>query len=347
MANPKETSGPIALDYETYLIDSLSPIPKAVCISWAANAESGIYPADEMGEFVAYAFNSDRLLIAQNAVFECLVTFQNYPHLREAVITKLERGEVFCTQLYQALIDNIVKSPSYAFGLAGLVKYYLGLDISATKHGTDVWRLRYNELDGVPLADWPQEAIDYAVGDSVFALEIYKRQVRDHSNIEFSSHLRAGSALNYFASTGILIDKEVLAVLEAELDDKLNPLYEELMNLGFVTLKKGKYSKGMGLFRKHIATLSVNHLRTGKGAIATDKKALVLYQSEVDDPIMRKFQELSKYEKAKSAYVQRLKTANPYIRTSYNPIVSSGRTSSRTTDAYPSVNIQQQPRGLK
>lgn len=60
--------------------------------------------------------------------------------------------------------------------LAGLVRRYHGVELSG-KAGPDVWRLRYAELDGVPVNEWPEAAIDYAIGDAVWAYEVDRAQV--------------------------------------------------------------------------------------------------------------------------------------------------------------------------
>ena len=87
--------------------------------------------------------------------------------------------------------------------------------------------------------------------------------------------------------------------------------------------------------------------KTPKGGTATGADELDYYLTQKPgDEVITLFRNILDYAKTKSAFVERLKTADPYIYTSYNAIVRSGRTSSRTTKFYPSVNIQQQPRAV-
>lgn len=50
-------------------------------------------------------------------------------------------------------------------GLDALVARYLGLDLSKDKKGADSWRKRYGELIGVPVDEWPEDALRYARED--------------------------------------------------------------------------------------------------------------------------------------------------------------------------------------
>ena len=53
------------------------------------------------------------------------------------------------------------------------------------------------------------------------------------------------------------------------------------------------------------------------------------------------------YEKVLTAFVVNLKKADPYIRSEYNAVVSTGRTSCRSSQNFASLNVQQMPRGVE
>lgn len=63
-------------------------------------------------------------------------------------------------------------------GLGDLLLRYEGLDLSADKKGADSWRLRYGELIGVPIAEWPPEALRYALEDPVHTAQLRVAQAR-------------------------------------------------------------------------------------------------------------------------------------------------------------------------
>lgn len=71
--------------------------------------------------------------------------------------------------------------------LSSVVKKYLGIDISADKHRTDAWRLRYSELAHVPLENWPADAIRYAEDDSAYNLLVWESQDRKGQELSYKS----------------------------------------------------------------------------------------------------------------------------------------------------------------
>lgn len=340
---------PIGIDFESYLISNDAPIPKPVCLSWADDSGKGLLVGhEEMEKGLKEWFQTNRLCVAHNTTFETLVIYEHFPNLRDLLIRHLEKGHFFCTQLYQQLLDNLSKTPTSNLSLATLVLKYFKIDISDTKKDPDAWRLRYSELDGVPLESWPKAAVDYAVDDSVYALKLFHKQMKENDSIQFKRHIQASFALNLMAAPGILIDKERVEILDSEINAILKPSYDQLESQGFMKRdKKGKLSKNVKILQEYIETNFEKHLKTAKGAIQVSGEALDFYALEKEDEVLKMFRAIGQYEKAKTAFLARLKTANPVIRTGYNAIVRSGRTSSRASSTYPSVNIQQQPRGLK
>ncbi len=338
----------VAIDFETYLISNEFPIPKPVCLSWAEKDKSGLLIGKDMGSFLKDKLENKVLLIAHNATFELLVIYEHFPALRDLLIEHLDSGLFFCTMLYQQLLDNLSKKETGDKSLAGLLLKYYNKDISEDKKNPNAWRLRYNELDGINLSDWPKEAKDYAISDSIYAKNVYETQNRTNENIIYKTHIFASFVLNLFASRGMLINKDRVKLLDEEICNILNPTYEQLESQGFMKRdKKGKLSKNVKILQEYIGDNFDKLMKTDKGAIQVSGEAFDFYQLEKEDEIIKMFKAIGQYEKAKTAFVARLKTADPVIRTSYNAIVRSGRTSSRASNTYPSVNIQQQPRGLK
>lgn len=341
----------IGFDYESYLISDKTPIPKPVCLSYFddSSGKGEVLIGDNMASFLEDCMKKEKILIAQNCVFELMVTYNAYPHLRSLLWEHLDAGRFKCTQIYQQLLDNLEKSPKVANpSLANMVKYYFNKDISESKTDPMAWRLRYSELDGVALNKWPKEAYDYSLQDSIYCLDIYKKQRQLNSNLSLLEHLQASFALNLSATRGILTDKNRVETLEAEIDAILQPNYQKLESQGFMKRdKNNKLSKNVKTLKEYIQANFDTPPTTGKGAVKVDAEALDYYKVQKQDDIIDFFSNIGIYEKAKTAFLSHLKEANPIIRTSYNPIVRSGRTSSRASKAYPSVNIQQMPRGLK
>lgn len=340
-------------DWETDLIGEPDIIPKPVCVSFHFDdtGEQGIIVnmPDMEESLKSWLEDDDIFMIAHNLTFELCVAYKYFPKLRPLLWDKLSKGLMYCSQLGQQLLDNVSKTQRQKHNLAALLKHYYKIDISDTKTDPDAWRLRYKELRGVPLEDWPQAAIDYAIMDSVYTVDIYKKQIKKRKGLLQKEHLEASLFLNISASFGMLISEEKVHVLETEIDAALQPNYDKLIELGYMERDKktGKYKRKMKLLQEYLQENIGILKKTPKGGTATGGDELDYYLTQKPgDEVITLFRNILDYAKTKSAFVERLKTADPYIYTSYNAIVRSGRTSSRTTKFYPSVNIQQQPRAV-
>ena len=343
----------VSFDFETHLISEEMIIPKPVCVSYCVEStqERGLIVGfeDVRVWLTTFLNNKDSIKIAHNATFELLVIYKWYPELRPLLWENLDIGLFFCTQLHQQLLDNVSERECKNHSLANLVNEYFKIDLTDDKKAPDAWRLRYAELEDVTLKDWPEKAKDYAIMDSVYTLDLYKVQIRKDTSIKQLEHLKASVSLNLMASRGILISKDRVAVLEREIDETLAPSYEYLIEQGFMIFntKTGKYGKKVKILKEYITKHFKTIVKTKTGGVGTSGEAFDTYLIEdPDDEILLAFKYIGQYEKIKSAFISRLNTADPYIYTTYRPIVRSGRTSSRTTSIYPSVNIQQMPRGV-
>ena len=330
----------IAIDYETFLIGNEAIFPKPVCLSYYDGTTTGLLNRVESESYLSDKLNSE-LIIAHNAVFECGVTVKHYPDLTESVFNALDNGLIYCTKINEALWNIQRKTVLHKLDLASLVKYYFKTDISDTKTA-DAWRLRYSELDDIPIRNWPKAAVDYAIDDSIWAYKIHQIQ----KPIDQQLSLKAAVYLNLMGATGFNIDNTRVQLLESEILDFLNPRYDFLIEAGFCNKLMGKVKKKTKVFKEHIENLGLELQYTKKGGIATSSEALESYQNQVDDPVIKAFSELSIYEKILTAYLNRLRKADK-IYSSYSTTKSTGRTSSSGSKLFDSVNIQQMPREVK
>lgn len=339
----------VAIDFETYLISAEQPIPKPVCLSYYDGENEKLWTTyEDMERALNILISSDYKIIAHNLKFELLVITEHFPHLKDKLKEKLANEGFICTMIYEKLVDNIREKSGFKYGLADLVSKYFNTDISDDKKDPDAWRLRYSELDGIPKADWPEKAIDYAIQDSVWAYKIYtERQKLEPIDCQVS--IEAEYYLNWMGLQGILVDKSRVKTLESELIAKLTPKYKLLKEKNLVIQdKKGKYKKKVKDFREYISKLpGLVPEYTAKGILSTSGESLNRYLLQTKDETLQDYLDIIKYEKVLTAFVSRLKEADPLIRSEYNAVVSSGRTSSRTSSNFASVNIQQMPRSVE
>ena len=327
----------IAIDYETYLIGNEAVFPKPVCLSAFDGRETFLFKDGR--DFLKKHLNANNI-IAHNAVFECGVTVKHYPELTESVFEALDNGLIYCTKINESIWNIQRKEKLYGLTLADLVHHYFNKDITASK-GEDAWRMRYSELDDVELKDWPKEAVDYAIDDSVWAYKVKQSQKPINQKLA----LKSAVYLNLTGSQGFKIEKSRVDLLEKEIWEFLTPRYDFLVEQGFCDFIGNKPKKQMKKFREYIQSLEIDFQYTLKGGIATSAEALESYMNQVDDSIIKTFSELTKYEKILTAYVGRLKGADK-IYSQYSTTKNTGRTSSSSSKLFDSVNIQQMPRAV-
>lgn len=336
----------IAIDFETYLISEEMPSPKPVCLSYKYwKGEEGIVTGmDGMEAFLKDILSSDNKVIAHNMSFEANVIDAWFPTLRPLLRDKMDKNQMVCTKIYEQLLSNIVERPTNKFSLADLVDKYFKEDISAGKKDPDAWRLRYAELENVKLEDWPEAAVSYAIDDSIWALKVYLEQRKKYLDISVS--VKADYYLNKMGQYGLEVDSSRVLSLKQELLDILNPLYSSLIDKGLCSVNsKGKVKKNMKEFREILVKDLPEVEKTSSGNVSTSSESLERYLAVANESreAIESFIKISKYEKILTAFISRLEGAK-LIRTQYKACVSSGRTSSSTSNAYPSVNIQQMPR---
>jgi hypothetical protein len=335
-------SNVIGCDYETYLIGNGAVFPKPVCLSWYNGSKTGLLVGSDQRDFLNEHLGQS-LIIAHNAVFECGVTVSHFPELAEKVFDALDAGLIYCTKINEALWNIQREKALMKLTLADLVQHYFDIDISAGKHGEDAWRLRYSELDGLPVSEYPKEAVSYAIDDSVWAYKVWKQQ----QPIDQQLALKSAVYLNLMGAQGFAIDQSRVRLLEKEIWEYLNPRYDFLVQQGLCDrMPNGAPRKKIKLLTEYIQDLGVDLQYTLKGGVATSSEALAAYRTQKDDKVLESFSELSKYEKILTSYISHLKDS-PKIYSSYSTTKNTGRTSSSSSKLFDSINIQQIPRTVE
>lgn len=217
-SNPYASTAPtrlLAFDSETWLIQPGLLSPPLVCGSFAWPTSDGgddyiLHDKEETLDIVRNALRGHELLVGQNIAFDFGVLCARDPSLIPLVFEKYARGEVFDTLLAEQLIriHQGTLSEGGGVSLADLGKKYLGVDMSEDKHGADAWRMRYHELDGIPLELWPNEARDYPIRDARYTLQIAQRQIADGRNLwDLPEQAETAWVLHLASMWGIRTDK--------------------------------------------------------------------------------------------------------------------------------------------
>jgi DNA polymerase-1 len=229
-----------------------------------------------------------------------------------------------------------------SFSMESIFKVRFNEDLSALKTGDGAWRLNYHRLDGVPLSEWPKEALDYAMGDATRTLRLFLDQGKDDSLVVDPStgtitneleQVAAAWGLHLSGMWGIRTDPHAVASLARRLDEEAAG-YENAMRAAGVLRKDG--TKDMKLIKALVVEcLGDNAPLTATGAVSTDRECLV----RTGHPALKAVAELGAIDKLRKTYVPMLLQGTEVpINPAWNTLVESGRTSCREP------NLQNLPR---
>jgi DNA polymerase-1 len=215
------------------------------------------------------------------------------------------------------------------------------------KKGADIWRLRYNELDGVPLSQWPEEAVDYAMNDAGFTWEVYEDQEREVAPEGIpgeAGQTQAAWAFHLMSCWGVRTEPAAVERFETQVLRDYAEQERICMEAGFVR-KDG--SKNMAVIKDAIVDwCNENGAKvpmTPKGNVKTDRDTLsmVAQGSEENEggSELVAVAELGRIGKLKNTYLPILKKGTEVpINAGYNPIIETFRSSCREP------NMQNPPR---
>lgn len=302
----------LAFDTETFRIGPEAIAPKLVCLSVAGKLGaflSGNGDSDIL-DSLRLLFEPGHTLVGHNTAFDSAVVAFSYPELEELIWAKYAAGEIVCTKLNEQLINlathgkiHTVRLPDGSnqklrYSLDVLENLHLGLDRSDQKTGDDVWRMNYDQLDGMKADDYPADAYQYAVDDAIGTLGVYLEQLRKAKPGVLDTapfHAYADFALFLITARGMATDPdEVKKVMQRVAEDLTPAKMQPLVDAGVLRSGEGlrphtrQIAKAMQILGKSEApsdwsnyrdTLEAEGIKFTKGekpSVCTDKlKAIV------------------------------------------------------------------------
>jgi len=238
-----------AWDSETDLIGSKFGVcPPMICFSAAwhdANGRIEEYLMGDTKEEMADAEETltsvldadDVLIIAHNAAYDMAVAINKWPHLVTKVFDAYADMRVYCSKMAEKVLNlsdhgrldqiylpNGEGTERLKYHLDSLATKYLGRSRKAQKTEEDAWRLNYNLLYGVSAKDYPKEAADYAIADSVDALQVYEAQIERAASSHATLHgarMRAAIDFGYHLTScyGIAVDQDYVDHLKERVEE--------------------------------------------------------------------------------------------------------------------------------
>lgn len=208
----------IGTDVESYRILPGLLAPPLVCVSvaWDINGQRVTTLLDKNKGSAFYKTclqDNGTILVLHNGVFDMAVAAAYKPELVKPIFHAYADGRIRCTQIRQELIDIAIGRKSIngtlmlfdedkgdwialEYHLASLMMRFFNKDRSADKSDPNGWRLRYSELDDVPVEYWPEKARSYAIEDSEDALDLYWHQARQAKALGILKNEETGEIVN-------------------------------------------------------------------------------------------------------------------------------------------------------
>lgn len=324
----------LTIDLETHKITPQNLTPRVVAAAWKFEGRPTKIEARPFTLIdtirAHWSENPQNILVGQNIPFDlgCLCAEQG--DFVVDVFRAYENGQILDTRVGDMLIGIAAgDSDKRRSNLGALSKRFLGVEM-AGKFGEDIWRLRFDELDGLPLDEWPPEAVGYAKTDVETTEDIFLKMQMMHVK-NWPEQCAAAWSLHLISVYGMRINQNRAAEWLATVD---------------VDVKKGEaLAKNLGILRAN-GTRDLKKLRahvskayddkpplTDKGGVKTDADTL----KNSGDDVLIAYANSRFADKLATTYAPILRgpqTVHPY----YNVLVKSGRTSCRKP------NMQNPPR---
>lgn len=186
----------IAFDTETHLIAPGVLAPRLVCGSYATSDRAHILARNEVRvSFLDFIRNST--ILGANIAFDMLVVVQSFGReILPEIFRAYDSGRIYDVQIAEALHaiahGHLGRNPDQLpmkddngkittfYSLWTCVRLNLGRQNAKEN---DEWRLRYAELEHLPIEDWPEVARQYPIDDAVNTRAVALRQNESHDNL--------------------------------------------------------------------------------------------------------------------------------------------------------------------
>ena len=317
-------------DLETHLFSPGNMAPRPVCLT----TTNSLFVGPDMTDVLEGALRSDATIIGHNVQFDFAVVLAHWPHLAQSVWAAYAAGRVQCTKIRAMLLDiaehGHVKPKGYS--LQALAKKYLDVDLDK-----DTWRTGYADLEGVPLDQWPQGAIDYAINDAKYTEDLYNLQAEATKNYpgfqeEATRQATYGFALHLMSVWGVHTDGKLVKELKNSLQNSITEAEVAMQTAGLI---RPDGTKDMQTIRALVEKSYPDKVpRTPKGQIKTGADVL----ENCNHPALKAMVEHNAASKILSTYVLHYEAGVTAPIHSRYSLVGSGRTSCSNP------NWQNQPR---
>jgi len=314
----------IVMDCETWPVHAGLRAPRLVCVTTSTD---GILHRDGGARsfFEEALAREGEVFVGHNIAYDWGVICSEWPDLLPAVFRAYAEDRVLDTMIraqLHAIRRGIFKKERYSLEA-------LAINLCNIPPFKSPWRLRYCELDNVPLGDWPEEARQYCLNDVDATSRVFEALGPITAE---PLHTRAAWALHLASCWGMRTDPEAVADLEDSLESKLGGLNEKLKKVGILRENGVKDTK----FLKRLCTEAGSKATTDNGGVCTDKYVI----GSIDAEWARAYSKREELNTLYSTFLPVVRRGVDFpINCDFPAMVESGRTASKNP------NLQNLPRG--
>jgi DNA polymerase I len=326
----------VSLDLETHLIQPGLLAPPIVCGSVATRSVATHPTATVIGNLLTrkdalYTFEaalrSNAVIVGANIAYDMGCIAAARPDLLPLIFAKYERDEIHDVLIADSL-DLIAQGKLVAGMRPSLADVTLRMLGRSNAKENDEYRLRYHELERVPMVDWPLSARQYPVDDAINTLEVAEAQLCTNANLcDLPAQCRAAFAEHLAAMWGLRTDGARVEKLEEQLKLEYAETMRAVEHLGIFRPpdRKGKRSKDMKVLAKLVSDAYLGDPpRTDKGGVRTDRTTL----EDSGNTDLENFAKVSKLQKLIDTYLPFVKLGTKIpINISPNVLLANGRSS--------------------
>lgn len=355
----------IAIDFESWPIQPGLLTPKAVCMSAHDGTTTSLLLAKDAKALFLEALRVG--VIGHNLSYDLGVAAAYWPDVLPAIFECLDGDRAYDTMLLEMLFQNTTpfffvdpetNAPLKGYSLAYLEKIHLGRDRSAEKENPDAWRLRYSELDGIPVEEWPAEASQYATDDAEGTYRVFEKQSERAAGLNdlpasslmggnydcIHDEVRAAWALHLTSAWGVRTDELMVRKVAHDIDQLHESSRQKFLAAGLIKVRKAKGGRepevpdfqgpdGRGMKyqadTKAIQAL-VSKAYLGRPPLTPTLRVTMKAEHLADsgDDLLIEFAETDKNEDFKSKYLPIIIAgARTPINARYRSLLKTGRTS--------------------
>jgi hypothetical protein len=326
-------------DTETHLIRPGLLTPKLVILQCALDRDTDsnlapiqlLTPNESLKQHtLKFLKSEDVLWEGHNIAYDLGVLCNTWPELTPYVFKMLSEGRGRDTDIRERLIairdGHMQEDNEKSFGLAELTPKYCGHVLQKE----DTWRLDYALLDGIPVEEWPEEAIRYAKDDVRYLREVSRAQNAYYQPPDEWHQVCAAFALQLCAIWGMRADASKVSEQIVKHSAEKQKMWAILMAQEFINPKTGKVVQKSvkSAIERACAKAGIEVPKTEKGSIKTNKDTCELLKEF--DPSLEAISRYNTAGKMLQTYLAPLDFATKYAMTSRpNTLVATGRTSWR------------------